>query len=459
MFPGRAVAASGWPGGVQNDGMKRVGKWLALGLLIASLLLGAGLLALHRWIGTDDFRSRVEAQARIALGKEVVIGALVVDIWPVPAVALNAVQIKTSPAILVARVEVRPVLASLLAARLELATLLVRHADVSQAAVDELLLSLPQRKPAPGGSGGGGTGSADDPALVPRRVVLDTVTWRSASGVATTVNADAHLDALGLPDRLVVTVLAGRFQGAGAKLLRKAQIWDVDIDLAGGTVKGAVERLVDPGAAKLALKGQFETRNVELGVLLRKPSSGGANKAGSGDSPMRGKLVASTRFTAQAQDLEGLLAGLQSESRFTVQDAVVHGVDLARAVRTVGLNRGGETRLDTLTGQLDTRGRAIHLRNLAASSGALSASGNVAVAPNRALSGRVNVNLAAKVVGSAVGVPLVVGGTVDAPEVTLTRSAMIGAAIGTLVMPGVGTGAGASLGDKLGDKLKGLFGR
>lgn len=68
-------------------------------------------------------------------------------------------------------------------------------------------------------------------------------------------------------------------------------------------------------------------------------------------------------------------------------------------------------------------------------------------------------NLGASVVGKAVGVPLVVVGTLDAPTVTLTRGAMLGAAIGTLVMPGVGTGAGASVGDAIGDALKGVFGK
>jgi hypothetical protein len=36
---------------------------------------------------------------------------------------------------------------------------------------------------------------------------------------------------------------------------------------------------------------------------------------------------------------------------------------------------------------------------------------------------------------------------------------MLGAALGTMVMPGVGTGAGASLGDKIGNKLQELFGK
>jgi hypothetical protein len=63
------------------------------------------------------------------------------------------------------------------------------------------------------------------------------------------------------------------------------------------------------------------------------------------------------------------------------------------------------------------------------------------------------------VAGTALGVPLVVGGTLDAPSVTLSRSALLGAAVGTAIAPGVGTGAGASLGDKLGNSLKGLFGK
>ena len=154
-----------------------------------------------------------------------------------------------------------------------------------------------------------------------------------------------------------------------------------------------------------------------------------------------------------------MLDALQTQSRFTVRNAVVHGVDLARAVKTVGLSRGGETRLDTLAGQVDTRGRSVNFRQLVASSGVLSASGQVALSLSLALSGRVQVRLGPAVIGQAVGVPLVQGGTLDAPELTLTRSAMLGAALGTMVMPGVGTGAGASLGDKIGNKLQGLFGK
>src|SRR5690606_17179953 len=138
----------------------------------------------------------------------------------------------------------------------------------------------------------------------------------------------------------------------------------------------------------------------------------------------------------------------QTQTRFTVRDAVVQGLDLARAVQTVGLSRGGITRLDTLAGQVSTSGQSVHVTRLVATSGALSANGNVAISPSRALSGRVTVDLQRS--GGTLGVPLAVGGTVDAPTVTLTRSAVLGAALGTLVAPGAGTAAGAAAGDRIG---------
>lgn len=430
--------------------MKRLGKWLVLALAIAALLLGAGLFSLQGWIGSDDFKARVQAQASAVLGVPVTLGRVEVDLWPVPAMALVGVDVQTRPALAAERVEVRLVLGALLAGRLELATLLVRRADLPQAGIDQLLASLkkkPASAPAPETGAKGGP-----PDLTPRRVVLDAVIWRSAGGSATAVDADARLGPEGLPDTLSMKIVAGQFQGAKLRLARKASVWEVKIDHAGGTIEGAVEmRDAATGAGEIALKGRLETKGVELSAV--------AGKGVAGSGPLSGRLDASTTLSAKASNLGSLLDGLQTQSQFTVRNAVLHGIDLARAVKTIGLSRGGETRLDTLAGQLNTSGKALTLNNLVASSGALSASGNVAMAPNRSLNGRVNVSLGAATLGDTVGVPLVVGGTLDAPAVTLTRAAMVGAALGSLVMPGVGTGAGASMGDKVGERLKGLFGK
>lgn len=441
--------------------MRRIGQWLLLAFVLTSVLLSVALFLLHRWVGTDDFRSRVQAQASEVAGRDVRLQAVSVDVWPLPAVVLSRVEVATQPAIRIARIEVRPVLAALLSGRLELSTLLVRQADLSQAAMDDLRSAQqPARSPQAGQRGPRDPVADVVQVVVPRRVVVDSATWRSRSGSATTFNADARLDPRGLPDELKLTVLAGALQGTRLSVQRIAsqREWDVDLEIAGGTVKGRLELPQQPAQA-LAPSGQFETRNVELGVLLRAQQL--EQGAGAADlrAAMGGKLEASTTLRARSADWGGLLEGMQTESRFVVHQAVVHGIDLAKAVRSVGLSRGGVTRLDTLAGQVRTRGRAVELRNLQASSGALSAGGQVTISPDRQLQGRIDVNLGAKVVGTAVGVPLLVEGTLDKPELRLTRAALAGAAIGTLIMPGVGTGAGATLGEKISDGLKGLFGK
>ncbi len=452
--------------------MRKIAQWLLLTFVLTCGLFSVVLFILHRWIATDDFRHRVQAQATGVLGREVRLGVLTVDVWPLPAVALNRVEVATQPVIRIERIEVRPLLAALLSGRLELSTLLVRQADLSQAAVDDLLAARQtgqagkdrQRRTGPGATGGNGEVPHVDvvQVMMPQRVVLDAATWRSGSGAATMFNADARLDPQGLPDALKVTLLAGSLQGTRLSLLRKQEKaeWDVDVEIAGGTVRGKLQLPHGPGAKQaLELTGQLETRNVALGVLMRAQQlERGGNIAGN-RAALSGKLEASTRLEARSPDWGGLFANLQSESRFVVDHAVVHGVDLARAVRSVGLSRGGVTRLDTLAGQVRTRGRSVELRNMVASSGALSAGGNVTITPDRQLQGRVDVNLGAKMVGTAVGVPLLVEGTLDKPELRLTRAALAGAVIGSLILPGVGTGAGASLGEKISEGLKGLLGK
>ena len=138
---------------------------------------------------------------------------------------------------------------------------------------------------------------------------------------------------------------------------RKAPGWDVAIDVAGGTINGILKASTAPAAQgekpALAINGHLETRDVELDLLLRRPAGH------SPGSPMRGRLTATTTLTAEADGLGGLLEHLRTHSQFSVQHAVLHGVDLVRAVKSVGLNQGGETRLDTLTGQVVTQGLSL----------------------------------------------------------------------------------------------------
>jgi uncharacterized protein involved in outer membrane biogenesis len=425
--------------------MNRVMKWLAAIVLAIALLLGAVAAALQHWVRSEDFRERVGQQISAALGVPVQLGGVSVDVWPLPAVALDRVQFESRPALTLERVEARPAWAGLLQGRLEIATLIVRNAVVPEQAVAAITAAF--RKPRPAAPAQGAP--AQSPGrigLLPRRTVLDHVTWVGAKGGSTTIDGQAQLDADGMPATARLEVRKGRFEGAKATLQRQPDHWALRAEIGGGTVIGKLQ--LQPRAKDASLlQGQFDTANVEVAALTA-PSR-----------TLTGRLEAHTTLRAEFHELSALAGALQSQTRFIVRNAVVHGIDLAQAVKSVGLSRGGETRLDTLAGNVATQGRAVQLTHLVATSGVLSADGNVSVAPDRTLSGRIAVDFASGAAGGVIGVPLAVGGTLDAPSVTLTRGALLGAAVGSVLAPGIGTGVGAKLGDRLGEGLRGLFGK
>ena len=461
--------------------MTKFFKWLvflALGLL---LLLAAVVLSLQRWVGSDDFRQRVEREATAALGLPVTLDHVAVAIWPLPAVALSGIVVQSKPALTLGRVELRPQWRPLLQGRLVVATLLLHRTVLPQQGIDSVLLALQKKKqsaPAKPGLQPQNIASPEPEKFsldaLPRRTVLDDVTWVSATGARSTLEGEAKFADDGLPDSVSLKLLQGPLQGLQATLKRQDPVapnaaagqaaesalaatgagqWALRVAVGGGSVEGALELLRSPAAGgELLLQGQLQTRGVEVSALTA-PSN-----------TLTGRLEASTTLHARATTTAGLAEALQTRSTLTVRKAVLNGLDLARAVQTVGLSRGGQTALDTLAGQVSTQGRAAQLSNLVASSGALSATGNVAISPAKALSGRVTVTVAGdskigSAIGGAVGVPLTVGGTLDKPELTLSRSALLGAAIGTALLPGVGTGAGANLGDRMGQGFRSLFGK
>jgi uncharacterized protein involved in outer membrane biogenesis len=424
--------------------MNRVLKWLLALLALFAVLMAAIAYALHVWVGSEEFRLRVAREISTAAGVPVELGGLNVLVWPLPGVAVDRVQVRSRPALTFERIEARPVWAAVLRGRLEISTLYVRHAVVPQDAIAAVSFAFRKAHPEQPGA----KKAPQEPSSVglPRRIVLEQVTWVDTKGQRNVVDATATMDDDRLPQHVDLKVTQGRWQGVQVKLDRGEKQWLLDGKLGGGTLKGRFQ----PGKTAKGeplLQGTLDAANVEVSWFTA-PSK-----------TLTGRLEAHTELQANLRDLAAVADVLQTQTKFTVHNAVVHGIDLAQAVKTVGISRGGETRLDTLAGQLITHGRAAELRNLVASSGALSASGNVNMSPDRNLSGSVNVNLAEKVMGSAVGVPLAVGGTLDAPSVALSRGALLGAAVGTALAPGVGTGAGAKLGDKLGESLKGLFGK
>ena len=423
--------------------MAKVLKWMSVAVVLFVLLLVAVAFLLQYWLRTDDFRTRVEKEATAALGVPLKLGGLSVDLWPLPAVAAEDVQIQTRPMLSVGRVEARPGYAALLAGKLEIATLVVRKAVLPQTAIAALGNAVQKKDKGakPAAKPASSTGSPMD--MLPRRAEFEDITWIDEKGQRITVDAQAHLGFDGLLDSASFKIVQGRLAGTHGSIERDGETWPVRVAIGGGQIAGKLK--LQPGRnGSQVLSGNLVTDNVEVSALTA-PSK-----------PLTGKLQAQTSLRSEFRDVGQAVDVLTTQTRFTVRDALIQGIDLQKAVNTVGLSRGGITRLDTLAGQVNTNGKAVHLTNLVATSGAMSATGNVSISSSKALSGQVNVDLTTT--KGAMGVPLAVGGTVDEPSVMLTRSAMVGAAIGTLVAPGAGTAAGAGVGQKLGDSLRGLFG-
>ena len=99
---------------------------------------------------------------------------------------------------------------------------------------------------------------------------------------------------------------------------------------------------------------------------------------------------------------------------------------LAERLRSPAFSRWGWVRRAAARAYADRILRAFDVR------------GGGPTVPARALSGRVRVDMTRGATGGVTGVPLVVGGTLDEPQVALSRSALLGAAIGTAVLPGAG---------------------
>ncbi|AEG91125.1 Hypothetical protein Rta_00650 [Ramlibacter tataouinensis TTB310] len=408
-------------------------------MLAMVVLLGVAVALLQRWAGSDDFRARIEREASTALRVPVKLGGLSVDLLPLPAVAVDGLQVRTQPPLTAERIEIRPSWRALLRGELEIASLLVRRAVVPQQAVSALSAAQ-QRKPAAQKTGAG-TPPGDALALLPRRWIIEELTLVQPQR-RITLDARVLLDAQRLPDAAEIRVRRGWLEGARLDLARAGRQWSLDGSVGGGSVAGKFT-LDRPPAGGFLLQGNLALSGVEVSALTA-PSR-----------PLTGRMDTQTTLRAEFRDPARLADALQTQTRFTVNQAVVQGVDLAKAVRTAGTSSGGQTPLDTVAGQVVTQGPVVHLRNLVANSGLLAATGNVTVEADRSLDGRVGVDLA----GGALGVPLVVGGTLDEPSVTLSRGAMIGAAVGTLAAPGPGTAAGAIAGEHLGRGLRSLLGK
>lgn len=377
--------------------MRAQNKW-AIGLVGGVVVVvGAAVAGLAQWAGSADFRLRAQQAATQALGVPVQLGEIEVTYWPALGVAVHDVRVLTRPALTLAQIDAVPSWSSMLLGKPVLDTLVVRNAVLPQQGILAAVAAL--QKQAPKKPARSSASSADPAASLPRRIQLDQVTWVDASRQRLTVNAELVFAGELLPDSAKVDIVGGRYVGTKVRLDRDGETWQLRGDIGGGTLTGPL-RLQEKRGDGWRLTGDVTTEKVEVAALTA-PSRA-----------LTGKLSARTSLQADFKEPGALVDALRTQTRFTVRQAVLHGIDLAQAARTLGISRSGQTVFDTLTGQVATQGKVVQLSNLVANSGSLAATGNVVLAGDRSLNGKANVTLA----GGAIGVPLTVGGTLDAPS-------------------------------------------
>jgi hypothetical protein len=163
---------------------------------------------------------------------------------------------------------------------------------------------------------------------------------------------------------------------------------------------------------------------------------------------LSGRLKGDATFSSRAKTPALLASVLALDGPFELEGGAYQGVDLAKAADITGKPAAGDaTTFEELRGLLQLRGKQVRISALCVRSPKVVAGGNVEIAPDQRLSGKLDISVAKT--GGFVGVPVSLGGTTSEPSVTPTKGYVIGAVIGTVLLPGIGTSIGSSIGSRI----------
>lgn len=222
-------------------------------------------------------------------------------------------------------------------------------------------------------------------------------------------------------------------------------IGNIDVSMYQGKINGSMRVMWDKN---WRMQGQLKVARLSL----QQPSRIISPKV-----YLSGALQSQGNFSAAAKDASKLADHLRADFKFSVNEGVLHGLDLVKiASLLTKQSSGGQTQFDEFTGAINVTGKQYHLRDLKIRSGLLSGTGQVKIMPNDALDGTAEVEL--KNSASLVAIPLDISGSVSDPLVLPSKAALAGAVAGTAVLgPGLGTSLGMKAGTAV-EKFKGLFG-
>ncbi len=399
-------------------------------------LLGAAALALVVWLPDEAQLARI-AGSRLtqALGVPVTIGQLHWRLLPTPMVSVAEVRTQQDEPITIGRATGWPRLGPLMHGQVAFRRVEVEGATLPQDSLHAL--SGAEDRP----QGAGRWHAAGTPV---ERLEFRDITWVGRRSIPLEFEGAVDFDA-GWRPRHAELARPGVSPEARVVLdrLGQDQRWRADTTIAGGTWNGTLA--LEQTGERFRLTGELDPKGVEVQQLLA---------AFKRKSVVQGRASGHSTLEAEGTSLGEAVRSLHTRTRFAMAPATLLRFDLEKAIKSLGKEHDGATRLDSLSGQVDTEngpeGIVVRYSALKAKSGVLSASGEATLA-NR----RVDATLAVDLVEGIAGVPLKISGPVTKPEVSVPASAVAGAAVGTAVLPGVGTAVGA----RVGSMFDRLFGR
>lgn len=437
--------------------MGRAIRWT----LLVIALLTAVAIAVPFLVPVSSFIPTLALIAADKLGQPVAIAQLRLHALPTPRMVARDIRVGRQDDIRIGELEIVPDLLSIL-----FGTRTVRLIRAEGVELKESALSIPKRIPK--GDAGG------EPVLVERillqRVHLSHPVVKLPQFDLDIELGDAfrlHRAALDSRDGALKVKIHPKGDG-GLSFVLEARDWTLpagaplrfDALTARGELKGAQLRIEQMegrlyGGAISAVAAADWTRQIQV---AGKATIAGVDvvpvqKALGKQPKLAGRVKSQVTFSARALSAGELMSALALDGPFELLGGSYQGVDLSKVADLSGKSLGDATQFEEFQGKLELRGEQVKIDGLCVRSPKVVAGGRIEIASDRTLSGRLDVSITKT--GGFVGVPVMVAGTSLEPSLRPTKGYMIGALVGTVLLPGIGTGIGASAGGALEGKAPG----
>ena len=410
-------------------------KWAVRFCVATVAVLCTVMFVLTWWLPSDEeLAMRLTALADERFGVAVSIRSVGWSLLPTPSVTVHDFRTQQEQPVSIAKLTAYPNVRMLLQRKLVLEAVEIDGAVVPRNALRTLRVK-PQATEATAGDG-------TQPI---ERLEFRNLTWISYSNVAVVFDGEIEFDPQWRP-RHAELRRPGNTPPFTLALAREADTdaWQTQIVVGGGTAHGRVA-LKTANDGSMQLSGQLAPRDIEVASAMRT-----FNRR----SPVAGKATGETGLSASGQSVGALTGSLHTQTHFTVDPATILRFDLDKALRTRGKEHDGQTTLQELTGQLDTQngaeGMRVTVTDIRARAGQFTATGKAMV-----YHGQIEASGNLDLVEGAVGVPITLSGPVQKPKVSVPPGFYAGAAIGTVLLPGIGTAIGARIGGAIGEVFSG----